>query len=107
MWEQNDLVVTVFRRGGLPLAPSTPSYTLVSAKWFQCDAQHDTLGEIASVGLIQPSVNTRGIISDATVVCSVLSMIWQGVHLTKQQLNICSLSLQMYLKNWGSLLQLV
>ena len=74
MWEYNCPVVTVFGRGGLAPAPPTPSCTVVSAKRFFCDAQHGTLGDIAFVGLIQPSVTTRGVSSDVTAACSVLSV---------------------------------
>ena len=80
MWEQSGMVVTVFGRGNLSPAPLKPSCTVVSAKWFLCDAQHGTLGEVAFVELIQPSLTTRGVISDVTVVCSMLSvnMAWSA-----------------------------
>ena len=71
-------MVTVFGRGGLPPAPLTPSCTIVSAKRFLRDAQHGTLGDIAFVGLIQPSVTTRGVSSDATAACNVLSVDMAG-----------------------------
>ena len=65
-------MVTVFGCGGLLPAPPTPLCTVVSTKRFLRDAYHGTLGDIAFVGLIQPSLNTRGVSSDATAVCSVL-----------------------------------
>ena len=71
-------MVTVFRREGLPPAPPTPLCTVVSAKRFLHDAQHGTLGDVAFVGLLQPSVTTRGVISDVTAVCSVLSVDMAG-----------------------------
>ena len=71
-------MVTVFGRGGLPPAPPTPLCTIVSAKWFLHDAQHGTLGGIAFVGFIQPSVTTRGVSSDATAACNVLSVDMAG-----------------------------
>ena len=71
-------MVTVFGRGGLPPAPLTHSCTIVSAKRFLHDAQHGTLGNIAFVGLIQPSVTTRGVSSDAAAACNMLSVDMAG-----------------------------
>ena len=71
-------MVTVFGRGGLPPATPIPSYTVVSAKRFLYNAQHGAVGEVAFVGLIHPSVTTRGVSSDATAVCSVLSVDMAG-----------------------------
>ena len=78
MWEQNGSGVSVFRRGGLPPAPPTPLCTVVSGKRFLHNAQHGMLGDVAFVGLTQPSVTTRGGSSDATVSCSVLSVDMAG-----------------------------
>ena len=74
MWEQNGSAVTVFGHMGLPPATPTPSYTVVSAKRFLHNAHHGTLGEVAFMGLIHPSLTTRGFSSSATTVCSVLSV---------------------------------
>ena len=81
-------MVTVFRRGGLPAVPPIPSCTVVSVKRFLCDAQHGTLGDIAFVGLIQPSVTTRGVGFDATAAYNVLSVdmeegTFERIHLVK------------------------
>ena len=57
-------MVTVFGQGGLPPAPPTPSCTVMSAKQFLRDGHYGTLGDVAFVGLIQPSVTTRGVSSD-------------------------------------------
>ena len=67
-------MVTVFGQGGLPPAPPTLSCNIVSAKRFLHDVQHGALGDIAFVGLIQPSVTTRGVSYDATAACNVLSV---------------------------------
>ena len=74
MWDQNGLVVIVFGLGGLPPALPTPLCTVVSAKRFLHNVQHGTLGDIAFVGSIQPSVTTRGVSSDMAAACSVLSV---------------------------------
>ena len=71
-------MVTVFGRGGLPPALPTPSCTIVPDKRFLHDAQHGTLGDIAFLGLIQPLVITRGVCSDATAACNVLSVDMAG-----------------------------
>ena len=71
-------MITVFGQRGLPPAPPIPLCTVVSAKRFLHYAQHGTLGNVAFVGLIQPSVTTRGISSDITIACSVLSVDMAG-----------------------------
>ena len=78
IWQQNGSVATVFGHGGLPPAPPTPSYTVVSAKRFLHDSQHGTLGEVAFMGLLQPSVATIGVSPDMTAACSVLSIDMAG-----------------------------
>ena len=71
-------MVTVYGQGGLPPAPPTPLCIVMSAKRSLCDAQHGTLGDVTFVRLIQLSVTTRGISSDATSACSVLSVDMAG-----------------------------
>ena len=71
-------MATVFGQGGLPPAPPIPLCTVVPFKWFLCDAQHSTLGDVAFWGLIQSSVTTRGVGSVATAACSVLNVDMAG-----------------------------
>ena len=73
MWEHNGLLVTIFGRGCIPPEPPIPLCTVVSEKRFLHDLQHGMLGEVAFLGLIQPSVTTGGVISIATAMWSVLS----------------------------------
>ena len=58
---------------GLPPPPPTPLCTVVSTKWFLYDAKCGELGEVAFVGLIQSSVTTKGVSSNTTATCSMLS----------------------------------